>query len=97
MRVSLASVAHWIRSLGQLDPEMAFGEGPESPHRDMPQADEIAAISENVQSRAPSRPGKPFQAFEMSAIRHAATLSLTPIRNDSTPCGLDADEPRWIY
>lgn len=99
VRVSLAAVAQWIRSLGQLDPDLAFGQGPPMPHRNIPLAEEIAAISEKVQIAKPSRPDQSIpeaELGEMSVIRHAAYLSLTPVCYGSVPYDLDADEPHWI-
>ncbi len=80
----------------QLDPNLAFGQGPPMPHRTYLRADEIIAISEKVQTAKPSQPNKSFQAIEMTVIRHAATLSLTPVCSGPAPYDLDADEPRWL-
>ncbi|OCH83720.1 CoA-transferase family III [Obba rivulosa] len=95
VRVSLAAVGQWIRSLGQLDPKVAFGEGRPFPPRVSPQAPEVAALAVPfVQSRADSEGGKTRR--KMIAIKHAALLSRTPVRENEAPMSLHSHRPEWL-
>lgn len=93
--MSLAAVGQWIRSLGQLDPEAAFGQGPPFPRRTLPQAPEIAALAvELKQAKGDKAAQEPTRA--MTAIKHSAVLSETPVREGEAPTGLDVHLPKWL-
>ena len=109
VRVSLAAVGQWICSLGRLDPATAFGQGRPMPPRTMPQAPEIAALtvpliqltadedtsatqSESLEPKSKLTPTR----RTMAAIRHAAILSETPVREEGSALRLDAHLPRWL-
>nr|GAT42737.1 predicted protein [Mycena chlorophos] len=88
VRVSLAAVGQWIRSLGRLSPHEAFGDAVKPfPARGVPLAAEI----ENVSSVWQSKEGR-----QMTALRHAAILEKTPVREGHAPMRLDADRPEWL-
>ncbi|KAF8158508.1 CoA-transferase family III domain-containing protein [Crassisporium funariophilum] len=94
VRVSLAAVGQWIRSLGRMTPEQAFGGSKPLPPRSVPQDPEISALCVDWQQ---SGGGK----GRMRALRHAAILSETPVREGvdggaQAPMRLDSDEARWI-
>ncbi|KAF9483445.1 CoA-transferase family III [Pholiota conissans] len=109
VRVSLAAVGKWIRSLGRLDPETAFGSlARPFPKRSWPPADEIKDLSViwNERRGAESMPITKSGRKKMTALRHAAILSKTPVREGlldeqkerhwGAPMRLDVDAPVWI-
>ncbi|KAF8208643.1 CoA-transferase family III domain-containing protein [Mycena galopus ATCC 62051] len=91
VRVSLAAVGQWIRSLGQLPPEEAFGPSAKPfPPRVLPPHPEIAELSIPWESNGGSK---------MTALRHAAILSHTPVRegkSSQAPMSLNAHSPEWL-
>ncbi|TDL22094.1 CoA-transferase family III [Rickenella mellea] len=89
VRVSLAAVGQWIRSLGQLDPKVAFGQGIPYPPRTLPQADEISALAVTIK-QARKDDG------DMTVIGHAAKLEKTPVKEGEAPMVLNLHEPRWM-
>lgn len=93
--MSLAAVGQWIRSLGQLDPDIAFGEGRPLPGRTFPQAPEVAELAAHMKQ---AQGDKPYEGplSDMTAIRHAAILSKTPVREEGSALSLDAHLPRWL-
>lgn len=90
VRVSLAAVGNWVRSLGQLDPRTAFGQGEPLPPRTLPQDPEIAKLAVRFRKSKHSGGG------EMTAIKHAALLSKTPVNETDAPVVLNAHEPIWL-
>ncbi|KAH8114587.1 CoA-transferase family III [Phellopilus nigrolimitatus] len=97
VRVSLAGVAQWIRSLGQLGSESAFNESLALPPCTVPQAEEIAALAVKLKQALPvTATFEEQKHVEMTAIGHAAKLSLTPVREGEAPLVLDAHEARWL-
>ena len=109
VRVSLAAAGQWIRSLGRLNPATAFGQGRPMPPRTMPQAPEIAALTvpliqlegdeqtSATQSESLEPKPKPTTTHRtMTAIRHAAILSETPVREEGSALRLDVHLPRWL-
>ncbi|KAI0917561.1 hypothetical protein AcW1_007269 [Taiwanofungus camphoratus] len=94
VRVSLAAVGQWIRTLGRLDPALAFGEGPSMPAAG-PLDPEIAVLAipfdQSTDDRASAK-----QRKTMTAIRHAAVLSKTPVREEDAPMSLDAHAASWL-
>jgi hypothetical protein len=94
VRVSLAAVAQWVRSLGRLRPEDGFGKGVPFPARVLPQDPQIAALSVTWQQAIDNG-----VAREMTAIRQAALLSETPVRegrSSGAPMILNAHSPVWL-
>ncbi|PPR02856.1 hypothetical protein CVT24_002334 [Panaeolus cyanescens] len=107
VRVSLAAVAEWVRSLGRLSPQDAFVKARPFPQ---PRNKEIQALSVNWLERHVS-PGHGSISENtsntrrrMTALRHAAILSKTPVREGSVndpstteiwgaPMRLDVDDP----
>ena len=98
VRVSLAGVGRWIRSLGRLDPEQAFGYQTQPfPKRAWPLSEEIAKLSvvwfERWGKEHPN-PGREDGELEgyvgtnskerkkMTTLKHAAVLGVTPVRED---------------
>ncbi|KAJ6584679.1 CoA-transferase family III domain-containing protein [Mycena capillaripes] len=91
VRVSLAAVGRWIRSLGQLTPQEAFGPAARPfPPRVLPLHPEIAGLS---------LPWRSNGVRKMTAVRHAAVLSRTPVRegeSSQAPMSLDAYAAEWL-
>ncbi|KAI0088522.1 CoA-transferase family III domain-containing protein [Irpex rosettiformis] len=98
VQVSLAAVGNWIRSLGRLDPQVAFGEGKPLPPRSVPQDQEIAAIAVELNQSIADGIQKiiPEGRKRMSAVRHSAKLSETPVRVGEASMRLNANTPRWL-
>ncbi|KIM42975.1 hypothetical protein M413DRAFT_443793 [Hebeloma cylindrosporum] len=105
VRVSLAGVGRWIRSLGRLDPEQAFGPQTQPfPKRGWPLNEEIEKLSVVWSERwgkdrpNPDREGgngyigiRPKERKKMMTLRHAAILGVTPVREGV----LGMDEGDW--
>ncbi|KAF9555320.1 CoA-transferase family III [Agrocybe pediades] len=102
VRVSLAGVGNWIRSLGRIDATLAFG----SEVKQFPKTradEEIVSLSTTWLERRGKDGG---EGRKMTALRHAAVLAATPVREGSlngsdeddwgAPMRLDADEPVWV-
>lgn len=88
VRVSLAGVGQWIRSLGRLSPEDAFLRAAPLPAAALPQDSEIQAVSESWHDDE----GQPV----MTAIKHSADMERTPvIQGGYAPVTLDASHPAW--
>ncbi|CCL98720.1 uncharacterized protein FIBRA_00725 [Fibroporia radiculosa] len=95
VRVSLAAVGQWIRSLGRLEPALAFGEGIPMPPRTVPPHEELAALV--TSSRSTGSKGSPsVQLKDTTAIRHAAILAQAPVLEKGAPLSLDTHEARWL-
>ena len=94
VRVSLAAVGNWIRSLGRVDSSRAFGQGVPFPPRTVPQHDEISAASVHLEQSAGAHV-VPSRRKTMTALRHSAELSVTPIQEGEAPMRLHADYARW--
>jgi hypothetical protein len=96
--VSLAAVGQWIRSLGRLSPQVAFGEGKPLPPRILPQDPEIAALAvtllQEKGDKEDSTEGRPLKS--MTAIRHAAILDKTPAREGEAPMALNVHSASWL-
>ncbi|OBZ71633.1 Formyl-CoA:oxalate CoA-transferase [Grifola frondosa] len=93
VRVSLAAVGQWIRSLGRVDPVMAFSEGRPMPPRVLPQDPEIARLAVSVNQSGDAMTSEPKR---MTAISHAAIMSATPVRESEAPMRLDAHSASWL-
>jgi len=74
VNVSLAAVGQWIRSLGRVPPQEAFGEGKPLPSSMFPQDEEIRRLSTPWTQSNLSISGR------MTALKHAGVLSHTPVR-----------------
>lgn len=89
--MSLAAVGQWIRSMSQLAPEEAFGSAAKPfPPKVLPLDPEIAALSV---------PWRSAGGRTMTALRHAAILSHTPVREGASsqaPMALDAHPAEWL-
>ncbi|RDB16018.1 Succinate--hydroxymethylglutarate CoA-transferase [Hypsizygus marmoreus] len=93
VRVSLAGVGQWIRSLGRVAPKIGFGEGQPFPHRLSPPDPEIQKLS-MVWHQSGGGGGR-----EMTAIKQAAVLSKTPAKEgcaSEAPIMLNAHKPVWL-
>ncbi|KAK7689860.1 hypothetical protein QCA50_006499 [Cerrena zonata] len=96
VRVSLASVGQWVRSLGQLEPATAFGAGSPLPPVTLPPHPEISRILAQYEQTG-ERMGAMGEAKKViSAVRHAAVLERTPVREGGAPVVLNADNPTWL-
>ncbi|KAG0704829.1 CoA-transferase family III [Suillus ampliporus] len=96
VRVSLAAVAQWLRSLGQLPPKTAFGDGKPLPKQTVPRDPEVAALSITLHEASGDKRDVNGPLRTMTAIRHAAQLSVTLVKNVEAPMGLDRHEPVWL-
>lgn len=104
MRVSLAGVGNWIRSLGRLGPD-GFRDAVTLPKRMYPPDDEIAQLSMTLRIRKTSRGvggntervgSDGEQPETMVALRHSAVLEKTPGGVAEAPVRLDVDLPMWL-
>ncbi|KAG1743205.1 CoA-transferase family III [Suillus paluster] len=93
VRVSLAAVAQWLRSLGQIQPKIAFGDGKPLPKRTDA---EVAALSVTLHEATGDKRQVEGTPRTMVAMRHAVQLSATPAKNVEAPLGLDRHEPVWL-
>ncbi|KAJ3880119.1 CoA-transferase family III [Lentinula edodes] len=95
VRVSLAAVAQWLRSLGRVSPEVGFGETAKTmPAVTCPPDDEVRSLS----SEWPQSGRSPNEK-KMTALRHAAILSETPAMNGdkaTAPIVLNSSPPQWM-
>ena len=105
VRVSLASVGNWVRSLGRLGPD-GF-KNAALPKRMYPPDGEIAALSTTLkiaklrrytQQNLDGEPGqdKVHSGGTMLALSHSAILEWTPVHVTDAPVGLNVDEPCWL-
>ncbi|KAF9066435.1 CoA-transferase family III [Rhodocollybia butyracea] len=93
VRVSLAAVGRWLRSLGRVSPEDAFSRGKPMPAIDFPPVDEIRSLSSTWVQSGQSN-GK-----RMTALKHAAILSKTPVKDGEeaeAPIVLNSSLAEWI-
>ncbi|OSD02387.1 CoA-transferase family III [Trametes coccinea BRFM310] len=94
VRVSLAAVGQWIRSLGQLDSVAAFRDGRPLPPRSM-QDSEVSRFAVKVEQAKGDRELSSAQKT-MTALSHAAKLSITPVREGEAPMRLNAHAAEWL-
>lgn len=91
VRVSLAEVAQYLRSLGRIPPEKAFGLGEPLPPTGAPLSPEVRRFSSEWKvSSASGRKGP------LVALKHPAVMSLTPCLEKEAPIVLNAHEPKWL-
>ncbi|KAH9892014.1 CoA-transferase family III [Cubamyces lactineus] len=93
VRVSLAAVGRWIRSLGQLDPVVAFERGQPLPLRSMDDP-EVSQYAIKVKQAQGSNEHSGLKS--MTALAHAVKLSVTPVKEGEAPMRLNADAPEWL-
>lgn len=89
VRVSLAAVGQWIRSLGRVSPR-----GPPFPPRVFPRHPEISNLSIPWRQSVASDGRR-----EMIAVKQAAVLSRTPAKEGPTseaPMALNVHTPTWL-
>ncbi|THU99129.1 CoA-transferase family III [Dendrothele bispora CBS 962.96] len=101
VQVSLAAVGQWIRSLGRVSPEEAFGKAKPLPSPMFPQDEEIQRLS------APwtqSQVDNSRSCKRMTALKHAAVLSETPVREGrvergepGAPMVLNSSQAAWLH
>jgi hypothetical protein len=98
-------VGRWIRSLGRLDPEQAFGHQTRPfPKRAWPLSEETAKLSvvwsERLGKDQPNRGREdgdnyigtsPKERKKMTTLKHAAVLGVTPVREGV----LETEEGDW--
>lgn len=94
MRVSLAAVGQWIRSLGRISAQEAFREGKPLPKRE---DQEITKLRLEWNERMGQDKGDNWERRRMAALRHAAVLSRTPVREGilQTDESLEGEESDW--
>ncbi|KXN83129.1 Succinate--hydroxymethylglutarate CoA-transferase [Leucoagaricus sp. SymC.cos] len=92
VRVSLAGVARWLRSLGRIAPGIAFGSGKHLPSKMAPEIHpEVQAFTSSSWKVNPVSGKK-----EMVALRHPAVFSVTPCVEGEVPIVLNAHEAKWV-
>ncbi|KAE9402336.1 CoA-transferase family III [Gymnopus androsaceus JB14] len=94
VRVSLAAVGQWLRSLGRISPEIAFGGGNPMPPIVFPPTDEVRSLSTEWAQSNHHVKGK-----RMTALKHAAILSETPAKDGEeadAPIFLNSSTATWI-
>ncbi|KAH7913945.1 CoA-transferase family III [Hygrophoropsis aurantiaca] len=96
VRVSLAAVGQWLRSMGQLDPQAAFGDGRPLPPRSVPQHPEIAALTVLSREAVGDRHNASGPLRTMMGMSQSAILSRTPVRELEAPMGLNRHAPSWL-
>ncbi|KAH9932925.1 CoA-transferase family III [Fomitopsis serialis] len=95
VRVSLAAVGKWIRSLGRLDSAVGLGEGRPLPSPRLPWPDELQSLAIScVRVAGDHDEGK--EPEKMTAISHAAKLSRSPVLETGSPISLHAHNPTWL-
>ena len=92
VRVSLAAVGQWIRSLRRLDPVTAFRDGLLLPPRSMEDPEVARYTSQVSEVKTPQG----AERRSMRAVKHSAVLSATPAREEEAPMRLDAHLPEWL-
>ncbi|KAH7920304.1 CoA-transferase family III [Leucogyrophana mollusca] len=96
VRVSLAAVGQWLRSMGQLSPQAAFGDGKPLPPRTIPQHPEVAALVVTSREALGDKRDASEALRAMTGISQSAILSKTPVREVDAPMGLDRNDPVWL-
>ncbi|TFK39068.1 CoA-transferase family III domain-containing protein [Crucibulum laeve] len=97
VRVSLTAVGQWVRSLGRLSPQQAFGAGRPLPTEPLNQ--EVVDLS--VEWRESSGKKNAEERRTMRTVKHAAVLSKTPAKQGEkdgvdAPMGLAAHDAEWF-
>ncbi|KAJ3569378.1 hypothetical protein NP233_g5075 [Leucocoprinus birnbaumii] len=104
VRVSLTGVGQYLRSLGRIDPAVAFGEG-----RPLPGKAEISGEVSKYVNKWQIQPSQLLikkdvgeggeekrEEREMVALRHPAVLSVTPCVEGEAPTVLNANNAEWL-
>jgi hypothetical protein len=93
-------VGQWIRSLGLIAPHDAFSKGRPLPARVTPPHPEIAALLVTLrQSRVEGDDddgGDEKPRRIMRALKHAARLEKTPVREGEAPMRLNMHRAEWL-
>ncbi|KAG8736189.1 hypothetical protein FRC12_017739 [Ceratobasidium sp. 428] len=92
VEVSLLGTANWLRSLGRIEPYEAFNGRSmlkEIPIRDITFMRELESLLIDVPSEKDDAP-------KLRALRHAAIMSVTPVRIGFSPGGLNAHQAEWL-
>ncbi|KAG8717471.1 hypothetical protein FRC09_014225 [Ceratobasidium sp. 395] len=92
VEVSLLGTANWLRSLGRIEPYEAFSGRSmlkEIPIRDIAFMRELESLLIDVPSEKDDAP-------KLRALRHAAIMSVTPVRIGFSPGGLNAHQAEWL-
>lgn len=93
VRVSLAAVGQWIRSLGQVEPSVAFSSNLSLPSS--PQSPEIVPLSVLLSQSRQRGKDSDEPRKTMTAVKHSAVLSQTPVLETFAPIVLNANNPTW--
>ena len=93
VRVSLAAVGQWIRSLGRLDPTTAFRDGIPLPSPSKEDPEVAKYLTQVLETKTLHNDGK---RKAIKALKHAAVLSATPVVEGEAPMRLDAHSPEWL-
>ncbi|KAI0728446.1 CoA-transferase family III [Fomitopsis betulina] len=93
VRVSLAAVGNWIRSLGRIDPVVAFGQGQSLPPPSTPPPVELRPLMTTC-TRGSANEDK--ASSTMTCVSHAAKLSSTRAVEAGSPMHLRAHNPEWL-
>jgi crotonobetainyl-CoA:carnitine CoA-transferase CaiB-like acyl-CoA transferase len=91
VRVSLAAVGQWLRSLGRIPPDRAFSDGKPLPATAFPPVEEVRNLSSEWVQR-----NHPLDGQRMTAIKHAAVFSETPVQEGKAPIVLNSSSADWI-
>ncbi|KAI1786842.1 CoA-transferase family III [Ganoderma leucocontextum] len=95
VRVSLAAVGQWIRSLGRLDPVTAFKDVLPLPPRSMEDPEVAQCTTQVLEAKTPLHK-EGVERRRMRAVKHSAILSATPAREEDAPMRLNAHSPEWL-
>ncbi|KAF5376806.1 hypothetical protein D9757_008876 [Collybiopsis confluens] len=90
VRVSLAAVGQWLKSLGCIPPTTAYGIARPLPMVTYPPVQEVKDLSSEWVER-----NDPTHGRKMTALTHAGILSETPAREREAPMGLNSDSAWW--
>ena len=93
VHLSLWDTMRWVRSLGTLDPAVAFSPAHELPPRCSPLGDELTPLSMTVERTRSD--GGDDDDEKMTCVRHTAILDGTPVREGKAPKGLDVHNAEW--
>lgn len=89
--MSLAGVAQYLRFLGRIPPEIAFGEGRPLPPKLAPEMHpEVQAFVTQYKVNSSQK------RRELVALRHPAVLSVTPCVEGEAPLVLNAHKAEWL-
>ncbi|TFY66167.1 hypothetical protein EVG20_g4916 [Dentipellis fragilis] len=96
VNVSLVSTLFWIRSMEGVNPVSAFRYAAPLPPRALPFDPEMVSLSTEIEEAVADDEDGTQPRRKMSVIRHAATLSKTPVLDGTATMRLDANKPVWL-